>query len=387
MVSWKRGDMKISFLRSFFLQILLLAYNLAQDVSIGGTFSTYTVEKDYNLLRNDRDCQHLAAFMMAIDEINDKSDGINDDISTNLLESVSLGQVFLRSFPPNEFFDGTSSTVLHLSALPLPVGIIDVTTSLASAMGEAGTSNNFGLMTLLSAQGSSTFKESVDYPITLQLSATGYKEAAMISTLISQKYGWNKVVIITSSTLESVDSLVTFTAVSQNSINIIGQFVINSGQTDFTDVLQQAKLTGATIFLFLLQGTQTGYLLEQGYNSGLFDEGTQVLLPSTAVFSDIQKALTPIGRAMEGRILKGLLFITPNPEHYFATPKGQGFLQRFRNLKPTITRNAQGGEVCDPRMSASTSPSSLYSVSINSTSTLCLGFESFSKFSQNGMCR
>jgi hypothetical protein len=346
---------------------------LAQDVSIGGTFSTYTVEEDYSLLRNDRDCQHLAAFMMAIDEINDKSDGINDDISTNLLESVSLGQVFLRSFPPNPFFDGASSTVLHLSALPLPVGIIDATKSLASAMGEAGTSNNFGLLTLLSAQGSSTFKESVDYPITLQISATGYKEAAMISTLISQKYGWKKAVIITSTTLESVDSFVTFTAVSQNSVNIIGQYVINSGQTDFTDVIQQAKLTGATIFLFFLQGTQTGNLLEQGYNAGLFDEGTQVLVASTAVFSDIQKALTPIGRTMEGRILKGLLLIVPNPEYYFATPKGQGFIQRFRSLKPTITRNAQGGEVCDPRMSVSATNSSLYSVPINSTSTLCLG--------------
>jgi hypothetical protein len=89
-----------------------------------------------------------------------------------------------------------------------------------------------------------------------------------------------------------------------------------------------------------------GYLLEQGYNAGLFHDGTQVLLPSIAVFSDIQKALTPIGRTMEDRILKGLLLIAPNPEFYFATPKGQGFIQRFRNMKPTITRDALGGEVC-----------------------------------------
>mmetsp|Transcript_21262 Transcript_21262/g.20583 ORF Transcript_21262/g.20583 Transcript_21262/m.20583 type:complete len:911 (+) Transcript_21262:139-2871(+) len=372
--------MKISLLRCFFLQILLLAYNLAQDVAIGGTFNTFTVTEDYDLLRIDRDCQHLAAFIMAVDEVNNKSDGINDDINTNLRISASLGQRFVQIFPPNRYFNGVSSSLVHLSDLSAqPVGIIDATNSLASAMGDAGASNNFGIMTLLTSQGSSTFKESIDYPMTLQISATVYMEAAMISNLISTKYGWNKVVIIASTSLESVDSLSTFTQVSRNKVNILGQYLINTGQTDFSKIIKEAKKTGATIFLFFLQGIETGYILEQGYNAGLFHDGTQVLVPSRAKFSKIQEALTPIGRTMEDRILKGLLLIVPNPEFYFATPKGQGFIQRFRDMKPTITRNAQGGQVCDNRTVTS---GPLYT--INASTTLCLGFESFSKFDQSG---
>jgi hypothetical protein len=118
--SKKRG-MKISLLRCFFLQILLLAYNLAQDVAIGGTFNTFTVTEDYDLLRSDRDCQHLAAFIMAVDEVNNKSDGINDDINTNLRVSTSLGQLFVQIFPPNQYFDGASSSLVHF--LAEPVGI------------------------------------------------------------------------------------------------------------------------------------------------------------------------------------------------------------------------------------------------------------------------
>jgi hypothetical protein len=79
----------------------------------------------------------------------------------------------------------------------------------------------------------------------------------MISNLISTKYGWNKVVILASTSLESVDSLFTFTQVSINKVNILGQYVVNTGQTDFTQTINEVKGTGATIFLFFLSGTET----------------------------------------------------------------------------------------------------------------------------------
>lgn len=380
-----RGE-KILFLNCLFFHMLLLTYNLAyavtSDSSIGGSFETFTVQNDLALLRNDRGCQHLAAFMMAVDEINNKTDGVNDDINQSIQVSISLGQSFVRSYPSNPYFDGASSTSSHIGVLavtfPIPIGIVDATNNLQSAMGSAGTANNFGLMTVLSSQGSSTFKQSEDYPTTLQMSATGYMEAAMISNLISKTYGWTKVVIIASPTLESVDSVISFTAESSNTIQIMAEIIVKIGETDFSSVIQQVEDLGATIFLFFLGGTQVGYLMEQGFNAGLFYDGTQVIVPSMAAYTDIQSALTPIGRSMEDIIFEGLLLVVPNPDYHFATPKGQAFIKRFRNLQPTITRNALGQQVCDKRASVS---GPLYSTT---GSTICLGFESFSSFNQSG---
>lgn len=81
-----------------------------------------------------------------------------------------------------------------------------------------------------------------------------------------------------------------------------------------------------------------------------------------------------------------------NSQYHFTTPQGQQFIGKYRNLKPTITRNSTGAEVCNNRTDDSGVPQSwLYQAEerysrtyVTDSPKLCLGFESFSKFATDG---
>ena len=73
-----------------------------------------------------------------------------------------------------------------------------------------------------------------------------------------------------------------------------------TGQTDFSASIAQAKTSGARIFIFFLGGKSAGLLLEQGYNAGLFHEGTQVLTTSTSNLQDLRGKRRGYGRRRRG---------------------------------------------------------------------------------------
>ena len=382
-------------LRNFTLLLLIVAMHTIAiappNIVIGGLFNAFTVGTKGEILRKEKECQHLAAFILAIDEINDKRDGLGDTIlnNTKVKTSIYLGQNYVRTYPPNSYFDGASSVYIGNIYNPSMVGLIESDNLLPQAMSVSSTSNAFGLVSMLSTSKSSVFKDSSTYPMSLQMSATTFSEAQALGTLLTERYKYTKQAIFIAADISNIDS---FTGFIINAANVIGEFVIAPGQSDFTAHISKAKLCGATIFVLFMGGLEAGRLLEQGYNAGLFHEDTQVFTTSTSNIKDIRSSFTANGLVNEANILKGLISTAPFPERYFSTPNGQSFITRFRNLPPTITIDPiTKKQICNKRTDTGYVPAYIYSATavfgikgVVNESLLCLGFQSFKDFNQNG---
>ena len=366
-----------------------------KSVTIAGYFSAFSYGQDRIPVLNHQQCQHFAAFMMAMDEINNKTDGVFDSVldTASAEMAISPGQYLDKSYPPNPYFDGASAVYEVKKYCPTLIGCVETSTNLAQASASASASNSFGIVSVLSNSPSSTFNDVNSFPMNLQIAATTFSEAAQIADLISSAKKWQRVVLFTDTGVSSIDSYAAFAmANTLKKLTIIGEYFFDTGDNDYTERIVSAKRGGGKIFIFFLDGTTAGRLLEQGYNAGLFHDGTQVLATSTSNIDDIKRAFTTAGRLNEANILKGFISTAPHPEYHFSTPQGQGFVSRFRKLSPTIvvdpvTKIAS----CNTRKDASPGNSSyMYQTDASSgingikTGPVCLGFQSFEAFNQNG---
>ena len=365
------------------------------SVTIAGYFSAFSYGQDRIPVLNHQQCQHFAAFMMAIDEINNKTDGVFDSVlnTASAEMAISPGQYLDKSYPPNPYFDGASAVYEVQKYCPTLIGCVETSTNLAQASASASASNSFNIVSVLSNSASSIFNDVNSFPMNLQIAATTFSEATQIAGLISSAKKWQKVVLFTDTGVSSIDSYAAFSMANVvKKVTIIGEYFFDTGDNDYTERIVSAKRGGGKIFILFMDGTTAGRLLEQGYNAGLFHDGTQVLATSTSNIDDIKRAFTTAGRLNEANILKGFLSTAPHPEYHFSTPQGQSFVSRFRKLSPTIvvdpvTKIAS----CNTRKDASPGDSSyMYQTDVSSgingakTGPVCLGFKSFETFNQNG---
>ena len=380
---------------SFFLSSALVL-KAPPYFTLGGLFDTFAI-KDTNstFVRLDAGSQYLAAFAMAIDEINNKSDGVNDNLLpfTQIKMMCEIGVSMVRLYPPNYFVNGAARAyVLRKKDLSM-VAAVDGSSIDESTSATAQTLNNWGVLDMISRSTSADYAHPETFPFTLQNTPSQIAEAYLLVKLVDN-YNWKYVaVFFIYDTKAGLDATVAFQSnLGKDGVGLLGSYPIKTNQTDFEYPISQATDSGATIFAFFLDGTTAGRLLEQGYNAGLFHDGTQVLATSTSNIDDIKRAFTTAGRLNEANILKGFLSTAPHPEYHFSTPQGQGFVSRFRKLSPTIvvdpvTKIAS----CNTRKDASPGNSSyMYQTDASSgingikTGPVCLGFQSFEAFNQNG---
>ena len=373
-----------------------LALKPPPNFTLGGLFDTFAI-KDTNstFVRLDAGSQYLAAFVMAIDEINNKRDGVNDNLLpfTQIKMMCEIGVSMVRLYPPNYFVNGAARAyVLRKKDLSM-VAAVDGSSIDESTSATAQTLNNWGVLDMISRSTSADYAHPETFPFTLQNTPSQIAEASLLVKLVDN-YNWKYVaVFFIYDTKAGLDATVAFQSnLGKDGVGLLGSYPIKTNQTDFEYPISQATDSGATIFAFFLDGTTAGRLLEQGYNAGLFHDGTQVLATSTSNIDDIKRAFTTAGRLNEANILKGFLSTAPHPEYHFSTPQGQGFVSRFRKLSPTIvvdpvTKIAS----CNTRKDASPGNSSyMYQTDVSSgingvkTGPVCLGFQSFEAFNQNG---
>jgi hypothetical protein len=178
------------------------------SLSLGGLFNAYGVTNVApGIYKDEIACQHVAAFVMAVDEINNKNDGILDGLFNGITinTSVVLGQRFYRIYPPNPYFDGASSVFELITGAPDLVGTVETSSYLPQAMASADTTNAFGLLSMLTTVRSSVLKTSASSFNILQISPSIYEEALFLKKLItSKKYRWANICTITGSDIGRV---------------------------------------------------------------------------------------------------------------------------------------------------------------------------------------
>ena len=133
---------------------------------------------------------------------------------------------------------------------------------------------------------------------------------------------------------------------SECALTVVETLILEFGISDFSAAIRDAKAAETRLFALLLdEPVMAGQLLEQGYNAGLFVEGTAILATDLI--------LTPLTwAAIENKknipaIMKGIMGVQYSPGfNMISTPQGKKFVQRFISQANSQVTHADGSISC-----------------------------------------
>lgn len=336
-----------------------------QFVKLGALFCPVDSAGNIDLVQ----IENLAAFILAIDAINNKTDGIFD----NLLPNTQI--VF--SFRSGAGYAGGIAAADSVTKAFNGIGIVGVVNGLTNL--EVTLDNELfkdhALVQSHSMAQDSNLGTANSFPYKVQTVPLDSFEGDVLQEMICNFYGYRKLTIFaTDDDLGSLSS-----SVMQNgrycTLNLLSIHSFLPDTTDFTDIISGAKLAGAQIFVFFMEARNAAYLLEQGYVSGLFHEGTQIFLCSYASTYELFLHFTTASPVES--ILKGVITLEPWLDYeVYHSSTGALFLQRWAN-QPSTTRGLRHGKMsCDLTMDDEMA-SFLYTDSKNRSICAGLDFASY----------
>ena len=256
-----------------FALLLQVSCNDPPEINIGGLFDPFLPTGEVDLTQ----VENLAAFLMAVREINDKSDGMWDDILPNtqlkvvVREGFGLEGAFRATIDLIEAFEGA--------------GVTGIVGSLPSTETEA--SNRMAIdrkIPQVHSMASSTDLGMglLHYPFKSQTNPIDSYEGMVLQSLMCNYFGIKKLAL-----LYTLDNNGIFSAkeaqdgafCSLDLLNLIG---INSlTQEDFSQEISDLKTSGARYFGLFVSALEAARFIEQGHASGLLGKDTIVLCPKS----------------------------------------------------------------------------------------------------------
>ena len=319
--------------------------------------------------------QYQAAFLLAIKEINNKTDGIADE----LLPNVQILRVVLGAPPQNTYYNLMSAVYVD-SYDPLVVIGPDSNEATESL---SLWNLQFEIPQIDFAATSVDFNDATIYRYYSRLCSYDSLEAFHIAYMIRNYFDWQRVIVFSSTDDYGMNLLSAFQyGADVMGLELLATYSTKAGITDFSRKLSQASALGCYIFVLLMSSRDTSFLLEQGYKYGTFKEGTQVIGTSQAGTPAVWQAMS--ASADIPSILKGFMVLTPAAP--LDTEAGQAFVKRWRAQPPTVSTTVDGREVCNDE----TDDFGFYLYRFNKnlsafgSDNLCLGLD-FSAFSADGI--
>jgi hypothetical protein len=302
-------------------------------MGLGGLFTPFTPSGHRDLAQ----AEHLAAFLMAINDINDKTDGIYDDLlpHTNLTYNIQGSSSLIGA--TQEFFNLIEAS----SGAPLfsVVSALDNDDMLVIAQlaGKTGTQ----ILTTVSDSGE--YYDVNWCPTVTNVAALQSREGVAIQNLIC--LFTNKLVIFVGTGIEDITAMSEFTDESVCALDIFANIVIRSELSDFAVEIARAKSFGARSFVFFLPAWQVAGLLEQGYAAGLFHEGIVISMTSRGV-ANITEYFSP--GADIPRLMMSTFSYHYAPEYFMnKTAEAVSFADRWRKQPHTAGRIVNGEMTCN----------------------------------------
>lgn len=119
----------------------------------------------------------------------------------------------------------------------------------------------------------SELSHSDNYPTFLRVVPSDAYQGTVVANMLSQMYGWKRVIAFASSDSLGTDALLQFQTSSKAlDINVVKGFSFPPGNTEFSDILNQAQPYDVRIFVFLITNVaDASTLLVQGFGSGVFN--------------------------------------------------------------------------------------------------------------------
>jgi ABC-type branched-subunit amino acid transport system substrate-binding protein len=322
--------------------------------------------------------EHLAAFIMAINEINDKTDGIYDD----LLPSTHLSIGVRGSAELPAAMDGFSELRESFSG----EGVFSVVNALPSA--EALLINQVStaakVAQIISVANSAKFFIHEDYPYVSRTLAVQAYESVVLSELLCSYFKARKIVTISNTHDEDIIAALEFVELAGCEFDTLATITVSPGQTDFAVQIEEALASGSRYFVLFMPPNQIAGLLEQGHDSGLFHENT-VALTSSRGSTNITGSFSP--GADLSMLMKGFFSLTYWPNvHMNHTTEAIQFAKKWRAQASTTGKMVGGQLVCDETMDDDGGFYLYRNQKIGSSGngTVCTGID-FSSYSVTGL--
>jgi ABC-type branched-subunit amino acid transport system substrate-binding protein len=322
--------------------------------------------------------EHLAAFIMAINEINDKTDGIYDD----LLPSTHLSIAVRGSAELPAAMDGFSELRESFSG----EGVFSVVNALPSA--EALLINQVStaakVAQIISVANSAKFFIHEDYPYVSRTLAVQAYESVVLSELLCSYFKARKIVTISNTHDEDIIAALEFVELAGCEFDTLATITVSPGQTDFAVQIEEALASGSRYFVLFMPPNQIAGLLEQGHDSGLFHENT-VALTSSRGSTNITGSFSP--GADLSMLMKGFFSLTYWPNvHMNHTTEAIQFAKKWRAQASTTGKMVGGQLVCDETMDDDGGFYLYRNQKIGSSGngTVCTGID-FSSYSVTGL--
>lgn len=315
--------------------------------------------------------QRLAAFLMAVREINNKTDGIADDLlpNTKIVLAVRGAYGILEAH----------AEVVELAYEDFGSGV----DAIISAKSVYYTLIAYHLQTTLpvlvshSSESHPLLDNNLLTPLKLQMSHSPSMFGTALQSIVCEQFGYRKIGVFVSKKLHYLQAYSEFSHSEYCTFDILSYCEIDDSDDNIDAHIRAAKKLGARIFVLFTDAAHNEVLIRRGNELGLFGQGRQVFVHADDVsynmFGDDGDEL-----------LHGFVAIKESPngalEH---TAEGRDFIRRWREQPHTIGSLINGTQEClNDRDDNDYAYLYRSPPKLNST-PVCSGLE-FSAFSRNG---
>jgi hypothetical protein len=348
---------------------LLATATAPVTVSIGGLFSIF----DSDGVPNHETMQLQAAFLMAVEAINNKTDGFYDSIlpDTDLKIAVrGVNQRYNNAIAVSELLDAVDIGG-DIGVHALVNGLITDPTKLTSSIIAEIVMDHSS--SLVQGTEANIFDEAVVAAV--EVSPLTTDQAWVLQEIICNHFKFRKMGIFFSTSQYGSKSLSEFTNGEYCDFEIHFEMAMEHENIELQISTIAQEDYDARVFVFLMDNpTAAGHLLETAYEAGLFRLGSQIFFVNEIM--DVVGLAAGMSPGTDvARLLQGIIGVRFWPSYFFHAPLAgeSDFFDRWQKLPSTL--GAPGGP-CN----AATDDSGLRYLYQNDAGTVCAGLD-YSSFS------
>jgi hypothetical protein len=304
-------------------------------VGIGGLFAPNPADGEWDVGQ----AEHLAAFVMAINEINDKNDGIFDDLlpttklvytiqdPTGALETAAAMTNWGKAFNESGIFGFVSA---QPSMETVIAGLIEAESK---------------IIQVDSVAQDARLSQFAYYPYKLMTVPVSSYDGLVMQSLLCSYFNARRLVVIADSGYQSRATVNELMDASSCEFEDLANIEIRTAD-DFSWGLADAKASGGRYFALILQEpAMAAGFLEQAQLEGTFDENS-VIITTDEVSTNIFKYFSPDTDVAE--TMRGVFGIHTWPDFGLKyTSAGSSFVERFAAQKSRSGLIVNGKRVCD----------------------------------------
>jgi ABC-type branched-subunit amino acid transport system substrate-binding protein len=298
----------IALVFSLLLLLLLGFTDCKEPFYLGGIFPLIETDGSVDTSGNSR----LSFFLLAVEHINNKTDGIADGILPNVNILTSVGDSkrsshygFLSAYYMlTEAFDG------NLTQAIVGASYSSVTSSILSM------TSTFDVPVISYASTSNDLSQTSSFPYFLRTCASDRVSMKGLADL-TDAFEWDRVGIITSATTYGMGGSAYLIQYLENYGIAVEAFqAFETGRTDFSDIFNIMRREHITIVLFIAHTSDAkSFFLSAHQNNFMYADGVkrQLIVTDPSVSSSVLTSLEDNGLSNSDikRLLKGTLGLVP----------------------------------------------------------------------------